>query len=139
MEQILSKPHKVLWWSIPLCLIVSILATDSFIEIQMHDTYYVIAAFHLGLFFSLVLSILGVGYWLVRSKRLNIWMTATHVISTLLLFLALLFESFIFRKILTLQIGLFIWFNKLFALITVLFFVSQLIFLVNTVISMSRK
>lgn len=85
-----NKPFKFLWWTIPVVFIISLINWKNSVDIQMHDTYFVIAFIHVGIIFVLTLAIMGGIYWLVRSKKLIGFLTVIHVIITIFFILAIL-------------------------------------------------
>ncbi len=62
-------------------MLIGILSRDAALDINVHDTYYIIAHLHLAILASILFGIIGFGYWIMQkadrklSKRLN-W---THV------------------------------------------------------------
>ena len=64
-ENKLSKnPHQTLGLGLIVLIIFSLLLDCKEIDIQMHDTYFVIAPLHLATFFALPLAIMAAVYWL---------------------------------------------------------------------------
>ena len=137
---IARHPHKVIWSVLPLLLGLSILGFNKTIDLQFHDTYFVISWLHIGALLSITFSILGLVYWWFRNTQLIQWMTIVHVITTLifaLLFFALLVFSkyFMLRSILVASKVAYI---VVFSL--GLFILGQIAFVFNIVFSkMSRQ
>ncbi|MBK8699228.1 MAG: hypothetical protein IPN29_06645 [Saprospiraceae bacterium] len=126
----MDKPYKPLWWTIPLILGLSIIGYNGIIDIQYHDTYFVIATIHLGYFFSTFLFIIGLIYWLIRKKTLVNWMTLFHVIFTISVFLVIILVS-LFHRIFGEEMVSF--------LVFLLLVLSQVIFLLNLTIGLIRN
>lgn len=139
MNQILNKPYKPIWITIPLILGLSIIGINSAIDIQMHDTYFVIASIHIGILFSIILGIIGFLYWLTRSKRLVKWMTAIHVTSTIVTFVLIVLTGLIFKKVIESDFGIFRTVNQIVLVITLIAILSQLIFATNLVVGLIRN
>lgn len=80
-----QKPHLTLWLSIPLILIIGLMAGDTLLDINIHDTYIVIHPVHFGILTALACALLGLGYWLAYrfGGRLIPWMNAAHLLLTL--------------------------------------------------------
>lgn len=57
---------------IPIVLILGFLAGDTVLDIQLHDTYYVIGYKNLTLFCSLILAFFGLFYWLILRNNFRI-------------------------------------------------------------------
>ena len=69
---------------VPILLVVGLISGDSLLDINVHDTFYVISHRHLTLLFSVIFGVIGLGYWSVYKLkgRLTKWMTLTHIILT---------------------------------------------------------
>ena len=80
-----TKPHIFLWLSIPFMIIIGYADANENIDINIHDTYYVITNGHLLGFLCLYFAVLGLIYWaMIRSGLKPIgWMTITHLICTI--------------------------------------------------------
>ena len=59
-------------------LLMSLL--NSFLDINIHDTYYVIAHFYFALFFGLLYWIAGIIYWIFKDFRLIKSLTKIHAL-----------------------------------------------------------
>lgn len=72
---------------------MSILGREQTVEIQMHDTYYVFARWHLAILVALVFAILGGVHWFLRDflmiDALN-WFHAIVTIFAVILFLLMI-------------------------------------------------
>lgn len=84
MNKLIEKPHLIFLFAIPIIMLIGILSGDALFDINVHDTYYVIAYSHLTILISIFLGVIGIGYWVMQksnrklSKRLN-W---THIAIT---------------------------------------------------------
>lgn len=139
MNLILQKPYKVIWLSIPILLILSLIDIGSALDIQMHDTYFVITSFHLGILLSIILALIGFLYWLVKEKRLINWMTFIHVIVTLLTFLIIVLAGLSFKNLVQSDFGMFRVINQLIFVLVFVSIVSQIVLLINLIISSIRN
>ena len=84
-----NKSYQLFWGNIPLIwLAVSLLPAEA-IDIQVHDTYWVIAYYHLAIPITILLAGIGLLYWLFRKKQLVQWMTIFHTLITMLPILVL--------------------------------------------------
>lgn len=97
MKQILNKPYQAIWWSIPIILGLSLLGFKNTIDLQMHDTYFVVSYVHIRILIAVVLGITGFVYWLVRKKRLTNWMTFLHVAITISTLALILIVNLVFQ------------------------------------------
>jgi heme/copper-type cytochrome/quinol oxidase subunit 1 len=74
MRKILINLRKIkiysLFWSVALIiLIIGLIQTnneDTTFDINIHDTYFVIAHIYAALFLSLIYYLIGLGYWIVQ-------------------------------------------------------------------------
>ena len=79
-------PFTICWLFIPLIFIFGEFAVrNEPFDLQLHDTYFAIAGLPLILFISLVMIVLGLGYWFVsRMKgRLVRPLTIIHLVATI--------------------------------------------------------
>ena len=82
----LIKPFAIFWITAALILLDGffIQNPESVTDINIHDTYYVIAHGFLAEIFALIFFILGLGYWLFYKikRNLNPTLTLIHIIGT---------------------------------------------------------
>ena len=90
------KIYHFLLFAILFVLVYTFRFSNSAFDIQMHDTYFVIACSHLGIAVSLILGFIALVYHFFDKKNieLNKWLTVIHVFVTLLFFYFLLTELF---------------------------------------------
>lgn len=139
MNTIIEKPYKPIWFSIIFLLLLSIFGRESAIDVQMHDTYFVIASIQLGIFFSIYLGIAGTIYWLLRNKKQVKWMTIFHVITTITACSFMMVISVIFSIAVKSNFEMFELLNVGFFFLILLFFLGQIHFLINIIVSVIRK
>ncbi|KAB1154610.1 hypothetical protein F7018_13865 [Tenacibaculum aiptasiae] len=102
MRNLLIRPHMFFWGVIPIILLVGIHrinnSIDDFLDINVHDTYFIVDRLHLLGFTVFLFVLLGLGYWgaYVNKRKLINGITFLHVILTfigLLSFMCLFFPS----------------------------------------------
>lgn len=84
MKELIQKPHLIFLFAIPIILFFGIVNWSTTVDINIHDTYYVIAYFHLSILISLLFGIIGIGYWrMLKTKReLSKWLNLIHITFT---------------------------------------------------------
>jgi heme/copper-type cytochrome/quinol oxidase subunit 1 len=65
MNRLIEKPHLIFLRTIPIIMIIGLLSEDAILDINVHDTYYVIGYLHLAILISIVFGIIGCVYWIV--------------------------------------------------------------------------
>jgi len=139
MNSIVIKPYKPILYSILLFIGFSIIGIDSTIDIQLHDTYFVIASFHFGIVFSIFSGLIGFIYWLTRKIRLVNWMTAFHVVTTILTFVLIIITSLIFKRVIEENFHAYLILNQIIFVLILTAILSQIIFMVNLVYSLIKN
>src|SRR5690606_11861265 len=140
MSRITNKPHLILLLSIPIIMLIGFISGDGVLDINVHDTYYVIAYIHLSTMISIFFGIIGLGYWIMlkANRKLSKWLNLIHIALTfggilLIWILAQLFRESImeyeFNNNLTLAI-------YLIALIAVF---GQIIYPINIIYGLIKK
>ncbi len=84
MNSIFSKPYLFFWLLCPSAILISLFFDDQALDLQFHDTYYVMAYTHIGLFVALIFLMIGLIYWFARNIRLNEILVKLHLVLTLL-------------------------------------------------------
>ena len=84
-----NQPHQLFWGSILLIWLAVFLLPAEAIDIQFHDTYLVIAYYHVAIFLTILLAGIGLLYWFFRKKQLIQWMTIFHTLISMLPILVL--------------------------------------------------
>lgn len=130
--------YQIFWVIIPAFLVLSRLGRHAAIDIQMHDTYYVVSPFHIGQLLSFKFFIFGLTYWLLRKTQLLNVLTRTHILLTILCTITLLLYLY-FRKLLNYNFDAYS-ISKSFVSITLLVYIfAQILFIGNIIFSLSRK
>ncbi len=122
-----TKHFMICFISIPIILLISLIKINHTLDIQLHDTYFVIANLHLGMLFSLLMGIYGFLYYQFRRRKLNKWLTLFHLIFTLLFIVTSLFSNYINGSL------------NAYLFLLCSFILSQCLFLINLVIGLIKK
>lgn len=78
-----NRPHQLFFRCIPIIWLAVVILPSKAIDIQLHDTYFVIAYYHWGILFTLLLGGYGLLYWLFRRKPLIKGMIIFHILVTI--------------------------------------------------------
>ena len=81
MNILIEKPHLTFLLSIPIIMLIGVLSGDTVLDINVHDTYYVIAYLHFAILISILFGIIGMGYWIMQkaNRKLSKWLNWAHV------------------------------------------------------------
>ena len=133
------KSYKILWWTIPIIFLLFALDGNSVLNLQWHDTYFVLSALHVALILSLIPGILGVIYWKLKSSNLNTKLSLIHSIGTSLSVVGIAL-IFLFLELfhITGNFELFKILNSLHAILFLIFLSLQLMFIANVIIGLSQ-
>jgi len=143
LKKIANKPHSFLFLLIPVILLLALFGIGSTIDIQMHNTYFVIDPFYFGILLSIILGGIGGLYWLVINKKLIDWITMIHVMVTsigLLLITILTLKPELLNS--TTGINYLEYYSTIIRIVsiaTLIWLLCQLLFLVNLFIGISRS
>ena len=134
----LLMPTLVLWGIIPFFWLLYFCSNywSSTIDIQMHDTYFVIATLHLAIAYSIYFSILGMIYYFFRKFRLIKWMALFHIAITLLQPFAGLF--YLNQNLYTYNFHLNAY-SLAFFILMMSFLLVQILFVLNILIGVYRN
>lgn len=138
MFSISQKPHVMMWVGAIAMLVLGIFRMNVGLDIQMHDTYIVTNYLHIGIILSVLLGILGVGYWMVRKVSLIRWMSLGHIVITTLTFL-LIMVGVLGIGYVSYEYSYSIKIGSIPLLLTVLTIIFQLIYLLNLIVSTYRN
>ena len=85
MKLTIDRPEKICWFAIPVILLIGLITFNKTFDLQVHDTYFVTSNLHIEILFSLLLGLLGLGYWLVNKvkARLLKLLTWIHLVFTI--------------------------------------------------------
>ncbi|MDC8004831.1 cbb3-type cytochrome c oxidase subunit I [Aureisphaera galaxeae] len=81
MKTVVEKPYLIFLLSIPMVLLIGVLSGDTAFDINVHDTYFVIAYSHLTTLISFVFGVIGIGYWTMykTNRALSQWLNGIHI------------------------------------------------------------
>jgi len=139
MNLLTKRPHIIFLVSAVITFILGFNANGG-IDINIHDTYYVISNYHFATLTSILFGIIGLIYWIVKkvnrnlSKRLNL----VHVTLTFGgIFLILILNEFFRKSIMEYD------FNEnltmVIYLISAIVILGQIIFPINIISGIIRK
>jgi len=144
--KIFEKPHVIFWGAIPLLLLISFIRKiemeSSALDINIHDTYFVIAHSHFTLLVSVLIAFLGFIYFLSNKLKiiLNVWLNLIH---TLITIFGTLFISYPFTIVLGEQGSRFtdrVAYENAAIVIVILILVGcQLLLLINLILGILKK
>ena len=119
---------------------------DSIINLNIHDTYYVITDLHLSIILASSYLLLGFGYWIVISllkRKLIIYLTLIHCVILFGSFIVYWIVYFYSNVIVSKPFPLFDNFALINQILTILIllivFIGQPIYFVNLLIGILRK
>ncbi|QDO92496.1 hypothetical protein FNB79_00325 [Formosa sediminum] len=69
MKNLINKPHLIFLLAIPIIMLIGILSGDAVLDINVHDTYYVISHFHIATLISILFGIIEIGYWIMNKAN----------------------------------------------------------------------
>ena len=85
MKCLFDKPYLIFWKSIPLIILINFFNGTKSLDINIHDTYYVIEPEVVSIPISIIFGIIGFGYWIMEKKDINLikMLNLIHIILTL--------------------------------------------------------
>ena len=140
MQQLIEKPHLIFLLSIPIIILIGILCRDNVLDINVHDTYFVIAYFHFAILISIIFGIIGFGYWIMQKvdRKLSKWLNWTHIGLTFIgTFLVWILNRLYRPEIMDYKFN-----NNLSLIITLIVLIiiaGQLIFPINIIYALKKK
>lgn len=81
MNKPIEKPHLIFLLAVPITIMIGMLREDEVLDINVHDTYFVIAHSHLSMLISILFGIVGMVYWIMQKadRRLSKWLNRAHI------------------------------------------------------------
>ncbi|WP_291963249.1 hypothetical protein [Maribacter sp.] len=145
MTKITKTPHIVFWILIPIILLIGFLKPDKTLDINIHDTYFVIGLISLAVLISIIFGILGLGYWVVikLNRRLVNWLTIIHLTITVIGFFSIILIFFSLPSIE--QDGFSYNFENFLEMQVIVFYIFSLVlyiqplYLINIIIALLSK
>ena len=142
MNTYLSKPHPLFWATAVIFMFLSAYYQrfDDALDINVHDTYYVIHNSHVAFLLAIFYALFGLFYWILSKStlELNRILTRIHTFSTLLIIPLYFIGYYIIEIFYKSEFPLFDDTSILQIFITILVLVglvSQIFFVLNIVIS----
>ena len=133
-----TKSYTVLWWAIFCVLPLFFLGPKAAVDIQQHDTYFVIGATHIAITLALFLGALGAVYWLMRNYKINqtLWMLHAFVTvcSTLGIVIIICLKFFVAQDNFKLETSL----NQIGKIFVLILFLIQIVFAINICIGLIK-
>ena len=85
MNIVFNKPYQIFWISIPLIILFGLTSGDNYLDINLHNTMFVVANSYIAIIFSILFGLIGFGYWLMHKFRykLSKWLNFTHIVLTI--------------------------------------------------------
>ena len=135
-----TKPYKLIWWFIPIILVLSGLDYSAVIEVNFLNLYFVATSLQIGIVSSIILGVLGFIYWKARHIKLVNWITNIYIVFTLMSFISILCIALFLSKNCSQQdFETYRLINQLLLLSIWIATLSQLIFIINLIYSMIRN
>ena len=140
MQQLTEKPHLIFFLSIPIIILIGILIGDNVLDINVHDTYFVIAYYLFAILISIIFGIIGFGYWIIQKvdRKLSKWLNCIHIGLTF----GGVFFVWILSKLYRPEIMDYKFNNNLSLIITLVVLIiiaGQLIFPINIIYALTKK
>lgn len=135
-----NKPHLLFFGNIPLLWLITVVLPVKVIDIQWHDTYFVIPFYHLVIPVSIILGGIGLLYWLFSEKLMIKWMTVFHTLTTILPILAFfIINGFSSEEEADYIAADMISRSKPYFILLLLFLFGQILFVLNLLIALFKK
>ena len=146
MDSITNKAHLIFWISIPAILLIGITNWNGFLDISIHDTYYVIASPHVAFLISILFLLIGLGYWLMVTfnRPLSKWLTLIHMVITIDGSIIMWIASLLYTKPVTNPDNIvyddsLATLNAIYVIGFMVILIGQLIYLINIGLGLLRK
>ncbi|MFS4469707.1 cbb3-type cytochrome c oxidase subunit I [Maribacter sp. 2210JD10-5] len=144
MSKFSKSPYLIFFIAAAVTMLVGILSRDATLDINIHDTYFIIGYLHLAVLISIFFGLIGLGYWIMHkmNKRLSMWLNWTHILLTIggliVLFMTPYF-SFTFKDQSAFPLFDELERKNLIMISTIsLMIIAQFIYLINLIIGMFR-
>ncbi|MBL1219203.1 MAG: hypothetical protein D8M59_17130 [Planctomycetes bacterium] len=85
MIRIIEKPHLIFFVAIPIIILLGIFSGENLLDINLHDTYYIISFVEISYLISLLFLFIGLCYWVIFkfNKTLLISLSKIHILFTI--------------------------------------------------------
>ncbi len=144
MKHLYKKPYFYFWLTAVTIFVFTLLfyKPDDILDINIHDTYYIITYRHFGIFFSFLFILIGFIYFLLKKVELFKFLTNFHLYISIGSFIFSIIGQVYFKTFsnnsnfpLFDDLSNYITF---FSIILLLFVLAQFIFLFNLIISITK-
>ncbi len=148
----ISKPYIISLVFIPLLIVIGLFSKGKSIDIQLHDTYYVVENLSFAMLSSTILALIGLGYWtIIRfNGRLNHTFTGVHLTITIGFFLLVMLIAIIHNTQAynsqnpdfsqwKLDYSKWIRVTKWLLVGVLLFILSQIVYVINLVVGLAKR
>lgn len=100
VKKIIAKPHIFFFGLIPVFILFSFFSRNKFIDINIHDTYFVFEIYYFHLFSTFLFALIGFNYFsLYWAKKNSIkWLTTSHIILQIIAIIPFIFSMFHINK-----------------------------------------
>lgn len=140
MNKLTQKPHPLFLLAIPPLLLAGFLSGDSTLDINIHDTYFIIARSNLAILVANLFTVYAFSYWLLTktNRKLSKWLTGIHIVLTfggilLAMVLALFYKEDDFLSNLNANLTASI------TLLVLIIILGQVIFPINVIYALTKK
>ncbi len=121
-------------------ILIGVLSGDTTLDINVHDTYFIISHLHLSVLISILFGIMGFGYWVIQrsGRKLSKWLNWTHILLTFGgILVVLILSRFYSQKFADYEFNMAL--TQIINLIILLIIIGQLVFPINIVYGLLRK
>ncbi|MCL6295430.1 cbb3-type cytochrome c oxidase subunit I [Jejuia spongiicola] len=141
MRRITNKPHLVFLLSIPMIMLIGFINGEAALDINVHDTYYIIAYIHLAILISILFGIIGLGYWIMleTNRKLSKLLNLIHITLTIGGFIAIWITSLILTESAEYEFDDIGKRNLIIALILFLMILGQFLYIINLIIGLFKR
>ena len=140
MNFLIDKPHIIYLLTIPIIMLIGILSRDVVLDINVHDSYFVITYLHFAILLSMLFGIIGIGYWIIQKtgRKLSKWLSSTHIGLTFGGILVVWILTKLYRtEIMEYEFNYYL--SKTITVVILLMIVGQLTFPINIVCGLLKK
>ncbi len=144
MDRVINKPYQIFWFSIPIIILFGLTSGDNYLDVNLHDTMFVVANSYIAKIFLILFGLIGFGYWLMHKFRykLSKWLNFIHIVLTIGGFIIIWMLILIFSESNFKYGNLYsnkITRNLFLTILTLIIIIGQLIYLTNIIGGLIRK
>ncbi len=140
MVKLFQKPYLPFLGLIPIILLLGFFSGESALSLNIHDTYFVVAHFHLMVLVAILLAIVSFLYLIMIKLNVKLikWMTLVHLLLTIGGFLTIIIVSY-FPFNLSGSLDNISLYNSTMTIVVLLIIFGQLFFIINGLIGIYRR